>query len=134
MAPVQISLKCIFRQENCRVKIEKEAITVYSRILELDGNQLKSLKNRAKLYGEIREFSKAVNDYDRAIEIDPNDTELYHERANSLFQIRGRENESIADYNKSIAIDPRNIRAYNNRGRTLCISIDVMRPTKILIM
>lgn len=98
---------------------KQEAIMVYCRILELERDQLKALKNRAKLYYEIRDFSKAVDDYDRAIEIDPNDTELYHERANSLFQIDGGEIESLDDYNKSISIDPSNIRAYNNRGRTL---------------
>src|SRR5690606_36306773 len=100
-------------------EINQEAIMVYSRILELDRNQLKALKNRAKLYDEIGEVSKAVDDYSRAIGIDPNNTELFHERANSLFQINGRETESLNDYNKSISIDPGNIRAYNNRGRTL---------------
>jgi tetratricopeptide (TPR) repeat protein len=84
----------------------QEAIIVYMRILELDKNQIKALKNRAELYFELKEFSKAVDDYTRAIEIDPNNTELYHERANCLFHIDGRENEALDDYNKSISISP----------------------------
>lgn len=96
-----------------------EAIEVYSRILEIDSNQLKALKSRAKLYDENSCFLKAVEDYNRVIKIDPYDPEVYHERANSLFQITGREIESLDDYNKSISLDPENLRTYNNRGRTL---------------
>lgn len=96
-----------------------EAIEVYSKIIQLDGDQLKALKSRAKLYYENFNFLKSVEDYNRIIKIDPNDPEVYHEKANSLFQIGGREIESIEFYNKAISIDPYNFRAYNNRGRTL---------------
>jgi tetratricopeptide (TPR) repeat protein len=96
-----------------------EAIEVYSRILEIDSNQLKALKSRAELYDENSNFLKAVEDYDGVIKIDPNDPEVYHEKANNLFRISGREVESLNSYNKSISLDPGNLRTYNNRGRTL---------------
>jgi len=96
-----------------------EAIEVYSRILQLDGDQLKALKSRAKLYHENFNFLRSVEDYNRIIKIDPNDPEVYHEKANSLFFISGRENESLDNYNKSISLNPDNLRTYNNKSRTL---------------
>jgi tetratricopeptide (TPR) repeat protein len=99
--------------------LSSEAIEVYSRILELNRNEIKALKSRAELYDQNTNFINAVEDYDRLIEIDPFDSEVYHDKANSLFQIDGREIESIDSYNKAISLDPVNFKVYNNRGRTL---------------
>jgi len=98
---------------------KEDAINVYSRIIELDTNQIKAYGGRAELHDELKQYVEAVEDLSCAIQIDSGNSELYHERANSLFQIDGRERESLDDYNKAITIDPLDIRAYNNRGRTL---------------
>ncbi len=94
-------------------------IEAYSRILELDENQIKALKSRAELYHENSNFIKAVEDFDRVIKIVPNDPEVYHERANCLLHIKDSEIESLDSYNISIRLDPDNLRVYNNRGRIL---------------
>jgi tetratricopeptide (TPR) repeat protein len=58
---------------------------------------------------------KALKDFTRAIEIDPNRADGYVGRANSLNTL-GRYQEALEDYDKAIEIDSKLANAYVNRG------------------
>ena len=58
---------------------------------------------------------KALKDFSRAIEIDPNRADGYVGRANTLNTL-GRYQEALEDYDKAIEIDPKIANAYVNRG------------------
>jgi tetratricopeptide (TPR) repeat protein len=58
---------------------------------------------------------KALNAFERAIELDPKKPDGYLGRANSL-NTMGRHNDSLADYNRALALDPKLANAYANRG------------------
>jgi tetratricopeptide (TPR) repeat protein len=58
---------------------------------------------------------KALEDFNRAIEIDPKIAAGYLGRANT-FNIMGRYEESIMDYDKTLEINPKLANAYINRG------------------
>ena len=58
---------------------------------------------------------KALEDFNRAIEIDPSRADGYVGRANTLLTM-GRFEESLPDYNRAIEIDPELANAYANRG------------------
>jgi tetratricopeptide (TPR) repeat protein len=58
---------------------------------------------------------KALEDFSRAIEIDPTRANGYAGRANTLNTL-GRYEEALKDYDKAIEIDPKLANAYVNRG------------------
>ncbi len=58
---------------------------------------------------------KALEDFNRAIKIDPQRVDGYAGRAN-VFNTMGRYRESLRDYNIAIEMDPTLANAYVNRG------------------
>ena len=58
---------------------------------------------------------EALEDFNRAVEIDPLRADGYLGRANTLNTL-GRYEESLNDYNKALDIDPTLANAYVNRG------------------
>jgi tetratricopeptide (TPR) repeat protein len=58
---------------------------------------------------------RAIADYNRAIEINPNFADVYNNRG-LAWDIKGDYDRAIADYSKAIEIDPRFSDPYNNRG------------------
>ena len=58
---------------------------------------------------------KALEDFNRAIDIDPSRADAYLGRANTLSTL-GRYEEALPDYNRAIEIDPEVANAYANRG------------------
>ena len=58
---------------------------------------------------------KALENFSRAIKIDPQRADGYVGRANTLNTL-GRYEESLMDYNKALDIDPTLANAYVNRG------------------
>src|SRR5262249_25679927 len=62
-----------------------------------------------------RDFEKAIADFSKAIEIDPNYAESFNERGIAYREMKDY-NRAIADQTKAIEINPRFARAYNSRG------------------
>ena len=62
------------------------------------------------------EFRAAMEDFSRAIELDPeNVTALFHRGVVRV--VRGRYDDAIQDFDRVIQLDPRHAAAYYNRGR-----------------
>ncbi len=57
----------------------------------------------------------AIDDYTKAIEIDPKYVDAYNNRGNARSTL-GDKQGAIADYNKAIELNPTYARAYSNRG------------------
>jgi len=66
-------------------------------------------------YDEMGEYAKAIADYNKAIELDPNHALAYFNRAYAYGEI-GQYDKAIADYTKAIELDPSDAQAYHNRG------------------
>jgi tetratricopeptide (TPR) repeat protein len=60
-------------------------------------------------------YESAIEDFNRAIELDPKNSMAYSYRAIAKKSI-GRFTEGIEDYTKQIELDPSNIAAYLSRG------------------
>lgn len=82
--------------------------------------------SRGDAYMDIGDIKRALEDYNKAIEIDPGYAEAYNNRGNLYKQIGDLE-RAIADYNKVIAIDPRPADTYNNRGNVYMDLGDVQK-------
>jgi tetratricopeptide (TPR) repeat protein/serine/threonine protein kinase len=62
-----------------------------------------------------KDLDGAIEDFDRAIQIDATDARVYNARATAR-QARGDLDGAIEDYDRAIQIDPRNALVYNDRG------------------
>lgn len=78
---------------------------------------------RAKAFSERGELEKALQEYTRAIDLNPREWVYYTERGN-VFSRMGKSEDAIADYTKSIEIHPTNEDAYINRGREFALAGD----------
>ncbi|NER33694.1 MAG: tetratricopeptide repeat protein [Oscillatoria sp. SIO1A7] len=57
----------------------------------------------------------AIQEYNKAIELNPNNHEAYHKRGNAQFDLRNYK-EAIEDYTAAIKLKPEYVNAYYNRG------------------
>ena len=60
-------------------------------------------------------FSAAIRNYNKAIEIEPNNSLLYGKRGNSYYQL-GDFYKAISDYNKSLQLNPNDKEVFLFRG------------------
>ncbi len=60
-------------------------------------------------------YEEAIQEFNKAIEIDPNNPEIYFYRGNT-YADKGDSDKAIDDFTKAIQLDPTNANAYYNRG------------------
>ncbi len=71
--------------------------------------------NRGVAYDSKGEYDRAIEDYDKAIALNPNDASFYYNRGNT-YDYKGEYDRAITDYDQAIALDPKLAPAYGNRG------------------
>jgi tetratricopeptide (TPR) repeat protein len=72
--------------------------------------------NIAQVYAGMNRFSEAIDHYTAVIELDPNYSEYYNERANLLLKIN-RFAEAAADYGQAISLSPPYTEVWTNLGQ-----------------
>ncbi|MFL6599174.1 MAG: tetratricopeptide repeat protein [Chthoniobacterales bacterium] len=70
-----------------------QSIAYFEQALALDPRNVQLLVDAASNYGEVRQFSAALNLYDRALDISPNDPDLVAAKA-SIYQAQGNLQEA----------------------------------------
>ena len=80
---------------------------------------------RGNAYRAKGEFDKAIEDYNEAIKVDPNDASSYNFRG-LAFQSKGLIDESIADFNEAIRLRPTFAFAHSNRGLSHTLRADLV--------
>ncbi len=70
---------------------------------------------RGNDYYELKEHEKAIEDYNKAIELNPNVSQAYYNRGLAYGELKEYE-KAIEDYNNAIELNPNDAHAYNNRG------------------
>ena len=76
--------------------------------------------NRGRSYHELGEFDFAIEDFDRAIALVPDNSVAYNNRGTTYHEL-GEFSLAIADFDRAIALDPDNVSAYNNRASAACL-------------
>ncbi len=64
---------------------------------------------------QLKDYSGAIKDYEKAIELQEDFKEVYYTRAICYSNLE-KYNKAMADFNKAIEIDPEYANAYNNRA------------------
>jgi len=105
-----------------QIGIWKNSIVFWNYIIEKEPERvLFAYLNRGVAFEKRGELNKAIEDYDKVIDIDP----LYFEAYNNLGVLYGQNgmfDKAIEYLNKSIGIDPTYVDAYVNRGIAYAIS------------
>lgn len=96
----------------------KEALADYNMRLSLGANDPEPFNSRGKLYFNSNNrdtLQLAYQDYSKAIELNPNNSEYYVNRGSTIARL-GNLEASILDYNKALEINPNNANGYFNRS------------------
>src|SRR5262249_18904646 len=94
----------------------EEGIAACSRLIDGKTGELAVFYyKRGDFWSDKDEVDKALADYNKAIEIDPNYAKAYDGRAGVLAD-KGETERALADYNKAIELDPKDPQFWHNRG------------------
>ena len=96
-----------------------EAITLYSQCIESGSLSKKNLivahNDRGNAYGRKGEYASALADFNKVIELNPEDSDAYYNRG-LTYKNQEDYDHAIDDYTLAIKLNPRYVNAYNNRG------------------
>ncbi|ELV06305.1 tetratricopeptide repeat protein, partial [Brachyspira hampsonii] len=95
-----------------------QIIENYTKVIELSNNNytlFEAYFNRGANYNFIEKYNKAIEDFNKAIEINPNYCVTYYNRGISYFKL-GYYEKSVEDFSKTIKIFSDYYIAYYNRG------------------
>lgn len=92
-----------------------EAIKILSTLLLKDKANIQLLALRGIAYRREKDYSKSLNDFSKAIEIQSSNADLYTEKAVSYFH-QGKSFEALQEMNKAAELDPENPYRYSSRA------------------
>lgn len=80
-----------------------EAITEYTKAIELDPSYAQAYNNRGVAYDNKGQYDLAIADYNKAIELSPNSALFYYNRG-FAYSKKGQRDLAISDLNKAIEL------------------------------
>lgn len=80
-------------------------------------NRIQELQTRGLERARSGDKQGAIQEFNSAIELNPNNAEAYYKRANALYDLGSYQN-AIDDYTAAIKINPSYVNSYFNRGLT----------------
>ncbi|RIA94675.1 hypothetical protein C1645_734653 [Glomus cerebriforme] len=92
----------------------REAIDKYTDAINLDPNDHLSYTNRATTYSKMKNYTAAIRDCKKSIEIEPKHIKAYYRLANSLKMLHCYD-ESLVTFNTFLGFEPNNNLAQNER-------------------
>jgi len=86
---------------------KRDAISDFTKVIKLTPDRQKAYLNRGLAYASenLKDFEKALADYNMSIKLDPNDPQGYAQRAGTNSML-GNTQEAINDYEKYLKLDP----------------------------
>ncbi len=84
------------------------AIADFSRVIEMDPENLAAYKGRAWGHERLYQYREALKDWTRLIELKSNDPELYRERAYT-HHLDGQHERAVADFTRVLELDKENL-------------------------
>lgn len=91
------------------------SITRFSAALDIDSRFKPALKSRGAAYLKINKLRDAIADFDRLIEMDPDNARAYHLRG-LAYEKKGDLDRALGDFNRSIDHNPEYGAAYFSRA------------------
>ena len=107
----------------------KDTADMYSACIEKYPDKKYLYNNRANAYKMMKEFNKALADYNKAIELDKNYLSPYNGKT-SLYLMQGRISEALMTADEILKINPKYAGAYNNKGSIYLYKNDIENALK----
>jgi tetratricopeptide (TPR) repeat protein len=99
-----------------QIRIWENGLSVWSYVIEKEPEKVSiAYTNLGSFYQKAGQYDKAMENYDKAIILDPNDHLAYINRG-VIFDAVGQFDKAIESYNKAVIANPDDYRAYYNRG------------------
>jgi tetratricopeptide (TPR) repeat protein len=93
----------------------KDSITLFNHTLKVTDHNWLAYNNKGVTYYELGDYKQAIEDYSRAIELNPDYTEAFNNRGTAYYEL-GNYRQAIEDYDRLIGFKPGYGDAYLNRG------------------
>jgi TolA-binding protein len=87
-------------------------------------DEAKACRNRGLAFIQNKQFDTAIQEFTRAINLEPKNGMAYYNRG-WIFYSKGEYERAIKDFNAAIAINPNNSDSYYNRG--LCYNMKLQK-------
>jgi len=100
-----------------RCKIWKNSFTLWNDVLDKYPNVPDAYNGRGLFYYDIKDYDKAISDFNQALIVDENYLKAYYNRGN-VYDAIGEYDKAIDDFTRALKLNPRYAKAYNNRGLT----------------
>jgi tetratricopeptide (TPR) repeat protein len=113
--PADLKSKVSIAAQHVRARQLAEALTLYNEILGTKPDLFTILVERGKVYQEMKDHTKAVDDFGSAIKNNGNHYEAYFHRCVS-YHDTGAFVEAVADCSKAIELNPDAFEYYYYRG------------------
>ncbi|MGB7568039.1 MAG: tetratricopeptide repeat protein [Chitinivibrionales bacterium] len=97
-----------------RCVIWHDGFTLWDDVIKTSPSSV-AFTNRGFSYASEHNYLRAIEDYNRAIEMNPAYAPIYNNRGNAYTAL-GDNARAIKDYDQAIALDPKYAQAYGNRG------------------
>jgi Flp pilus assembly protein TadD len=81
----------------------------------LAAQDVKSLVDRGVANLEDGKTDQALQNFNQALKLKPNDAALYDYRG-MAYRVKGKDDLAMQDFNKALELDPRYAKAYRNRA------------------
>jgi tetratricopeptide (TPR) repeat protein len=120
LASSALSILCLSIITWIQVGYWQNSITLYDHTLKVTDDNWPIYNNRGNAYADLGNYSQAIDDCSRAIEINPGYAEAYYNRGNPYRRL-GNYKQAIEDLSRAIEIKPDFTDAYNSRGSTYLI-------------
>ena len=101
-----------------RAELNHHLLDELTKALALDPNLLPAVSDRAEVYFSLKQFQRAIPDYDKAIALDPKDYGAYNDRGLANMEL-GKTYDAISDFGDAIRLKPRELQksdSYENRA------------------
>ena len=115
IASSTLTLSGLFIVTWIQVGYWQNSLTLSDHALKVTNYNYAAYCNRGNAYKNLGNYSQAIVDYDKAIELDPAIAEAYYCRGNAYVAL-GNEKQAIEDYDRAIEINPTIAEAYINRA------------------
>jgi tetratricopeptide (TPR) repeat protein len=98
-----------------RIKVWKDSITLFDDVLAKDPIVDVAYNNRGMIKMELKDYAGAIQDLNKAVELNPKNAIAFNNRGNAKIDLRDYSG-AIEDFNRAIELNPKNAAAYANRG------------------